>query len=78
MTPKDNELLALLRLNAREPVSSLARKLGVSRSVNRPAGKRETMKITHAIMTAAIAAGLTFGAASASFRPAAIAAVIMA
>jgi DNA-binding Lrp family transcriptional regulator len=32
MTPKDRELLALLRLNAREPVSSLARKLGVSRS----------------------------------------------
>lgn len=32
MTPKDRELLALLRLNAREPVSVLARKLGVSRS----------------------------------------------
>ena len=32
MTPRDQELLALLRLNAREPVSSLARKLGVSRS----------------------------------------------
>lgn len=32
MTPKDRDLLALLRLNAREPVSSLARKLGVSRS----------------------------------------------
>lgn len=32
MTPKDRELLGLLRLNAREPVSALARKLGVSRS----------------------------------------------
>lgn len=32
MTPKDRDLLAFLRLNAREPVSSLARKLGVSRS----------------------------------------------
>ncbi len=32
MTPKDRNLLALLRLNAREPVSALARKLGVSRS----------------------------------------------
>jgi DNA-binding Lrp family transcriptional regulator len=31
-TNKDNELLALLRVNAREPVSSLARKLGASRS----------------------------------------------
>ena len=32
ITPKDAELIALLRLNAREPVASLARKLGVSRS----------------------------------------------
>ncbi len=32
MTPKDQELLGLLRLNAREPVASLARKLGLSRS----------------------------------------------
>ena len=32
MTPKDRELLGLLRLNAREPVSALARRLGVSRS----------------------------------------------
>lgn len=32
LTGKDRELLALLRINAREPVSSLARKLGVSRS----------------------------------------------
>ena len=32
MTPKDRELLAELRLNARAPVSALARKLGVSRS----------------------------------------------
>jgi DNA-binding Lrp family transcriptional regulator len=32
MTKKDDELLGLLRLNAREPVASLARKLGVSRS----------------------------------------------
>lgn len=32
LTPKDEELIALLRLNAREPVSALARKLGVSRS----------------------------------------------
>lgn len=29
---KDEKLLALLRLNAREPVTSLARKLGISRS----------------------------------------------
>ena len=32
ITPKDEELIALLRLNAREPVASLARKLGLSRS----------------------------------------------
>jgi DNA-binding Lrp family transcriptional regulator len=32
LTVKDNELLGLLRLNAREPVSSLARKLGLSRT----------------------------------------------
>ena len=32
ITQKDEELIALLRLNAREPVASLARKLGVSRT----------------------------------------------
>jgi DNA-binding Lrp family transcriptional regulator len=32
LTPKDEELLALLRVNAREPVAALARKLGVSRT----------------------------------------------
>jgi DNA-binding Lrp family transcriptional regulator len=32
MTEKDNDLLGLLKLNAREPVASLARKLGVSRT----------------------------------------------
>ncbi len=32
LTDKDEQLIALLRTNAREPVSSLARKLGVSRS----------------------------------------------
>ena len=32
LTPKDEALIAFLRLNAREPVSALARKLGVSRS----------------------------------------------
>jgi DNA-binding Lrp family transcriptional regulator len=32
MTAKDDELVGLLRLNAREPVASLARKLGVSRT----------------------------------------------
>ena len=31
-TEKDEALLGLLRLNAREPVASLARKLGVSRT----------------------------------------------
>jgi DNA-binding Lrp family transcriptional regulator len=31
-TAKDEDLLGLLRLNAREPVASLARKLGVSRT----------------------------------------------
>jgi DNA-binding Lrp family transcriptional regulator len=31
-TDKDEELLGLLRLNAREPVASLARKLGLSRT----------------------------------------------
>jgi len=31
-TAKDEELLGLLRLNAREPVASLARKLGLSRT----------------------------------------------
>jgi len=32
LTRKDEELIGLLRLNAREPVASLARKLGLSRS----------------------------------------------
>ena len=32
MTAKDDELVGLLRLNAREPVASLARKLGLSRT----------------------------------------------
>jgi DNA-binding Lrp family transcriptional regulator len=32
LTPKDEELIALLRVNAREPVAALARKLGVSRT----------------------------------------------
>jgi DNA-binding Lrp family transcriptional regulator len=32
MTDKDEELIALLRVNAREPVASLARKLGLSRT----------------------------------------------
>jgi DNA-binding Lrp family transcriptional regulator len=32
LTPKDQELVSLLRLNAREPVSALARKLGLSRT----------------------------------------------
>jgi DNA-binding Lrp family transcriptional regulator len=32
LTPKDDELLALLRVNAREPVAALARGLGVSRT----------------------------------------------
>ena len=32
MSPKDRDLLALLRLNARESVSALARRLGTSRS----------------------------------------------
>lgn len=32
VTAKDEELLALLKVNAREPVASLARKLGLSRT----------------------------------------------
>lgn len=32
LTPKDQELVSLLRLNARDPVSALARKLGLSRT----------------------------------------------
>ena len=32
ITPKDEELIALLRVDAREPVASLARKLGLSRT----------------------------------------------
>jgi DNA-binding Lrp family transcriptional regulator len=32
MTEKDEELISLLRVNAREPVASLARKLGLSRT----------------------------------------------
>lgn len=32
LTRKDEELIGLLRINAREPVASLARKLGLSRS----------------------------------------------
>ena len=32
LTPKDEELIALLRVNAREPVASLARKLELSRT----------------------------------------------
>lgn len=32
ITPKDEELIALLKVDSREPVASLARKLGVSRT----------------------------------------------
>jgi len=32
LTPKDQELISLLRVNAREPVSALARKLSLSRT----------------------------------------------
>ncbi len=32
ITPKDEELIALLKMDAREPVASLARKLGLSRT----------------------------------------------
>ena len=32
ITPKDEQLIALLRVDAREPVASLARKLGLSRT----------------------------------------------
>lgn len=32
MSPKDQQLIDLLKVNAREPVASLARKLGVARS----------------------------------------------
>ena len=32
LTAKDEDLIALLKLNARQPVASLARKLGVSRT----------------------------------------------
>jgi DNA-binding Lrp family transcriptional regulator len=32
MTDKDEDLLGLLKLNAREPIAALARKLGVSRT----------------------------------------------
>jgi DNA-binding Lrp family transcriptional regulator len=32
LTAKDEELIGLLRINAREPVASLARKLGLSRT----------------------------------------------
>ena len=32
ITPKDEELIALLKAHAREPVASLARKLGLSRT----------------------------------------------
>lgn len=32
VTPKDEELIALLKADAREPVASLARKLGLSRT----------------------------------------------
>lgn len=32
LTPKDEELVSLLRVNAREPVAALARKLGLSRT----------------------------------------------
>jgi len=32
LTPKDEDLIALLRVNAREPVAALARKLGLSRT----------------------------------------------
>jgi DNA-binding Lrp family transcriptional regulator len=32
VTPKDEELLALLKVDSREPVASLARKLGLSRT----------------------------------------------
>ena len=38
ISAKDEELIALLRVNAREPVASLARKLGLSRNTVRNHG----------------------------------------
>jgi DNA-binding Lrp family transcriptional regulator len=40
MTPKDRQLVDLLRVNARESVAALARKLGVSRSTVKARLKR--------------------------------------
>ncbi len=34
LTQKDDELIALLRLDTRKPVASLARKLGLSRLID--------------------------------------------
>jgi DNA-binding Lrp family transcriptional regulator len=40
MSPKDQQLIDLLKVNAREPVAALARKLGVSRSTVKERLKR--------------------------------------
>lgn len=46
LTRKDEDLIALLKLNAREPVASLARKLGLSRTTVQDRLKRlEEQKI---------------------------------
>lgn len=70
MSEKDEELLGLLKLDAREPVASLARKLGVSRTTVQDRLKRleesgviagYAVKLGHAAKLPGIAALVTLG-----------------
>lgn len=68
LTVKDEELVALLRVNAREPVAALARKLGVSRTTVQDRLRRlegqgtiagYTLKLSKDVRSAGISAMVT-------------------
>jgi DNA-binding Lrp family transcriptional regulator len=69
MKPRDRELLDLLKLNAREPVASLARKLGVARTTVQERIRR--LEASGAI------AGYTVRAGQSAERPALTAHVLL-
>lgn len=69
MNPKDRDLLALLKLNAREPVASLARKLGVARTTVQERIRR--------LESSGVIAGYTVRAGQTAERPALTAHVLL-
>ena len=67
ITPKDEELLALLKVDSREPVASLARKLGLSRTTVQeyapPAHRARILSIYQLGFTGGMSIGVVVAAA---------------